>query len=623
MSMMRMLHQDPAKTEGASLDRALVRRVASFTGPYRAQLAGFLVAIVTGSLLALVPPLVFRSIIDDTLPEGDVTMLGLQAAMVVGAAVVAMVVSLLERRWSARIGEGLIFDLRVALLDHVQRMPLHFFTRSQTGALISRLNNDVIGAQRAVTGTLGTVASNIVTLMTTLVAMVALDWRVTIVSVLLLPLFLVPAKRVGRRLQGYTRRGMELNAEMNAQMTERFGVAGAMLVKLFGRHEEETDTFAGRAAAVRDIGVRSAVYTRVFMASMALVGALGVAAVYYLGGRSVISGAITAGSLVALATLVTRIYEPLTSLTNARVDVMSAFVSFERVFEVLDAPNPITDRDGAIALSEPRGHIRFEDVTFSYPGAEEASVASLETGPFERALPGGPPTVLHEVSIDIPAGATVALVGPSGAGKSTVASLIPRLYDVRGGRVTVDGHDVRDLTLSSLRGAIGVVTQDPHLFHATVRDNLLYAAPDATADQLRSACGAARVLGVIEELPDGFDTMVGERGYRLSGGEKQRLAIARLLLKDPAMVVLDEATSSLDAENEAAIQAALRTALAGRTAVVIAHRLSTITGADSIIVLDAGRIAQSGTHAELLTAGGLYAELYRTLVNAEADAPLG
>ncbi|MCB0953923.1 MAG: ABC transporter ATP-binding protein, partial [Microthrixaceae bacterium] len=342
MTMMRMIHQDPSQTEGASLDWALVRRVGSWTAPYKAQLFGFLVAIVTGSLLALVPPLVFRSIIDNTLPDGNSSLLAAQAGLVVAAATVAMAMSLLERMWSSRIGEGLIYDLRVALFDHVQRMPLQFFTRSQTGALVSRLNNDVIGAQRAVTGTLGTVASNVVTLITTVIAMVALDWRVTIVSVLLLPVFLVPAKRVGRKLQSYTRRGMQLNADMNAQMTERFGVAGAMLVKLFGRHDEETDTFAGRAAGVRDVGIRSAVYTRVFMASLALVGSVGVAAVYYLGGRSVISGAITAGSLVALATLVTRIYEPLTSLTNARVDVMSAFVSFERVFEVLDAPNPIT-----------------------------------------------------------------------------------------------------------------------------------------------------------------------------------------------------------------------------------------------------------------------------------------
>lgn len=623
MTMMRMIHQDPSKTEGASLDRALVRRVGSWAAPYKAQLAGFLVAIVAGSLLALVPPLVFRSIIDNTLPAGDTGMLAVQAGFVVGAAVVAMVMSLFERMWSARIGEGLIFDLRVALFDHVQRMPLQFFTRSQTGALVSRLNNDVIGAQRAVTGTLGTVASNVVTLITTVITMVALDWRVTIVSVLLLPLFLIPAKRVGRKLQSYTRRGMQLNAEMNAQMTERFGVAGAMLVKLFGRHDEETDTFAGRAAGVRDVGIHSAVYTRVFMGSMALVGSVGMAAVYLLGGRSVISGAITAGSLVALATLVTRIYEPLTSLTNARVDVMSAFVSFERVFEVLDAPNPITDRPNAATLTDPQGHLRLENVTFAYPSGSEGSVASLETGPTQRELPDGPATVLHGVSIDIPAGATVALVGPSGAGKSTVASLIPRLYDVTTGKLTLDGCDVADLTLESLRGAVGVVAQDPHMFHATVGDNLRYAAPDATDEQLREACSAARVLDVVESLPDQFDTMVGERGYRLSGGEKQRLAIARMLLKDPAVVVLDEATSSLDAENEQAIQQALRTALVGRTAVVIAHRLSTITGADSIVVLDAGRVVQQGTHTELLERGGLYAELYRTLVNSETDTPLG
>ncbi|MCZ7630544.1 MAG: ABC transporter ATP-binding protein/permease [Microthrixaceae bacterium] len=616
-----MLHQDSSKAEGATLDRALVRRVASWAAPYKAQLTGFLVAIVAGSLLALVPPLVFRSIIDSTLPAGDSDMLAMQAGLVVAAAVVAMVTSLLERMWSARIGEGLIFDLRVALFDHVQRMPLQFFTRSQTGALVSRLNNDVIGAQRAVTGTLGTVASNIVTLITTLVTMVALDWRVTLVSVLLLPLFLVPARRVGTRLQSYTRRGMQLNADMNAQMTERFGVAGAMLVKLFGRHDEETEAFSDRAAGVRDVGIRSAVYTRVFMAAMALVGAVGVAAVYFLGGRAVISGSITAGSLVALATLVTRIYEPLTSLTNARVDVMSAFVSFERVFEVLDAPNPISDNPDAETLTDPEGHVRLEEVTFAYPSGSEGSVASLETGPVERVLPGGSPTVLHEVSIDIPSGTTVALVGPSGAGKSTVASLIPRLYDVCGGKLTLDGHDVRDLTLESLRGAIGVVAQDPHLFHATVGDNLRYAAPDATDDQLREACRAARVLDVVEGLPDGLDTMVGERGYRLSGGEKQRLAIARMLLKDPAVVVLDEATSSLGAENEQAIQQALRTALADRTAVVIAHRLSTIVGADSIVVLDAGRVVQQGTHAELLERGGLYAELYRTLVTSEADTP--
>ncbi len=617
MTMMRMIHQDPSQAEGAKLDRGLVRRVASWTTPYKSQLIGFLVAIVVGSLLALVPPLMFRSIIDETLPAGDTTRLAQQAGIVVAAALAAMIISLFERMWSARVGEGLIFDLRVALFDHVQRMPLQFFTRTQTGALVSRLNNDVIGAQRAVTGTLGTVASNVVTLITTVVAMIALDWRVTIVSIVLLPLFLIPAKRVGKRLQSYTRRGMELNAEMNAQMTERFGVAGALLVKLFGRHDEETDVFSGRAAGVRDVGVKSAIYSRVFMASMALVGAIGVAATYYIGGRQVISGAITAGSLVALATLVTRIYEPLTSLTNARVDVMSAFVSFERVFEVLDAPNAIVDPDDPVELTDPSGHVRLESVSFSYPAGGDGSVASLETGPAEREAPDGPPVVLHKVTIDIPAGQTVALVGPSGAGKSTIASLIPRLYDATQGSVTVDGHDVRDISLSSLRANIGVVAQDPHLFHATVGENLRYARPDATDEELRAACDSARILSVVDGLPDGLDTMVGERGYRLSGGEKQRLAIARMLLKDPAVVVLDEATSSLDAENEQAIQQALATALSGRTAIVIAHRLSTVTGADSIVVLDEGRVVQQGTHHELLAAGGLYADLYRTLVTDE------
>ena len=614
-SAMRMMHQDPDAVAGATIDRATVRRVGTFARPYRAQLIGFVAMITIGAGLALVPPLLFRTIIDETIPSGDRAQLVRIGLLVVLAAVLGAVVQLLERRWSARIGEGLIYDLRLALFDHVQRMPLQFFTRSQTGALVSRLNNDVIGAQRALTGTLGTVVSNVITLIAVLVAMIALDWRVTVVAVLLLPLFLIPSKRVGRRLQGMTRDAMQLNADMNAQMTERFGVSGAQLVKLFGDHDVERDDFGTRAGGVRDIGVRTAMYSRFFLVMMGLVGAIGTAAVYLLGGLQVIEGAITIGTLVALTALVVRIYDPLTSLTNARVDVMSAFVSFERVFEVLDSDNPISDAPDAVVLTEPRGLVEFDRVSFRYPAGGVGSIASLEAGSHEGD--GEMPLVLDDISITAEPGRTVALVGPSGAGKSTLASLIPRLYDVTGGAVRIDGHDVRDLTQQSLRSAIGVVSQDPHLFHATVGDNLRYARPGATDEQLRDACRHARVLDVVDALPQGFDTMVGERGYRLSGGEQQRLAIARMILKDPAVVILDEATSSLDTENEAAVQAALADALEGRTAVVIAHRLSTITGADLIVVLDHGRVVQQGRHQDLLDSGGLYADLYRVLVGTE------
>jgi ATP-binding cassette subfamily B protein len=614
-SAMRMMHQDPDAVAGATIDRATVRRVGTFARPYRNQLIGFVAMITIGAGLALVPPLLFRTIIDETIPSGDRAQLVRIGLLVVLAAVVGAAVQLLERRWSARIGEGLIYDLRLALFDHVQRMPLQFFTRSQTGALVSRLNNDVIGAQRALTGTLGTVVSNVITLVAVLVAMIALDWRVTIVAVLLLPLFLIPSKRVGRRLQGMTRDAMQLNAGMNAQMTERFGVSGAQLVKLFGDHDVERDDFGSRAAGVRDIGVRTAMYSRFFLVMMGLVGAIGTAAVYLLGGLQVIEGTITIGTLVALTALVVRIYDPLTSLTNARVDVMSAFVSFERVFEVLDSENPISDDPDAEQLTRPRGLVEFDHVSFRYPAGGVGSIASLEAGAHEGD--GEMPLVLDDITITVEPGTTVALVGPSGAGKSTLVSLIPRLYDVTDGAVRIDGHDVRSLTQRSLRSAIGVVSQDPHLFHATVGDNLRYARPGATDEQLRDACRHARVLDVVEALPQGFDTMVGERGYRLSGGEQQRLAIARMVLKDPAIVILDEATSSLDTENEAAVQAALADALEGRTAVVIAHRLSTITGADQIVVLDHGRVVQQGRHQELLDSGGLYADLYRVLVGTE------
>ena len=614
MAMMRMMHQDPESVKGATLDRVTVRRVGSFARPYRWPLTGFVAMIVIEALLALVPPLLFGRIIDHALPTGNRRELLVMGAVIIGAAIGVGIASMFERWWSARIGEGLIFDLRVALFDHVQRMPMQFFTRSQTGALVSRLNNDVIGAQRALTGTLGTVVSNVITLVTTLIAMIALDWRVTLLAVVLLPMFLVPSKRVGRRLQSMTRDAMGLNASMNATMTERFGVAGALLVKLYGNHRNEVDAFGAQAGEVRDIGVRTAVYSRFFMMMMGLVGSIGVAAVYLVGGLQVIDGRLQAGVLVTLALLTSRIYEPLTSLTNARIDVMSAFVSFERVFEVLDTVNPVPDPEEPEALGTPTGRVTFDHVDFHYPAADVGTLASLEAGAPETDAPGGPPRVLHDLTAVLEPGTTTALVGPSGAGKSTLAALLPRLYDVSDGAVQIDGHDVRHLAQDELRHCIGVVSQDPHLFHATVGDNLRYARPGATDAQLHEALAAAQVLDVVEALPAGLDTMVGERGYRLSGGEKQRLAIARMLLKDPSIVILDEATSSLDSENEAAVQAALATALEGRTALVIAHRLSTIVGADQILVLDAGRIVERGTHAELVDHGGLYAELYRTLV---------
>jgi ATP-binding cassette subfamily B protein len=611
---------DPEAVRGTTVERDVVLRVVALARPYRGMLAGFLATIVAAALLALVPPLLFRAIIDDAIPSGDRGRLHLLAALVVAAAFGDALLGFAERWFSSRIGEGLIFDLRMALFDHVQRMPIAFFTRTQTGSLISRLNNDVIGAQRAFTATLGSVVSNVIVLATTLSAMAVLEWRLTLLALALLPVFILPAKRVGRRLQALTREAMNLNASMNTRMTERFNVAGALLVKLFGDHDRELREFAGRAGRVRDIGVRNALYGRTFFIALGLVGAVGTAAVYWVGGQLVVSGALSLGTLVAMAAYVTRIYTPLTSLTNARVDVMTAFVSFERVFEVLDAPSPITDRPGAVDLVDPVGRITFEDVRFRYPAGPEVSVASLEgdAGTPQADAVGG--FVLDGITAELEPGRMVALVGPSGAGKTTLTSLIPRLYDVTGGAVRIDGHDVRDLTLASLRRAIGVVSQDPHLFHESVLDNLRYARPDASIDEIEAACRAARIHEVIARLPDGYRTVVGERGWRLSGGEKQRLAIARMLLKDPRIVILDEATSHLDSENEALVQEALAVALAGRTSIVIAHRLSTVTGADLILVLDRGRIVERGTHTSLLAAGGTYAELYRTLVRAEAGA---
>ncbi len=594
----------------------------AFARPYRTRLALFLAAITGASLVALAPPLLFRRIIDDAIPAGDrglVTVLGLAT---VGVALVATLLDLAQRWWSSAVGEGLIFDLRSSLYDHVQRMPVAFFTRTQTGSLISRMNNDVVGAQRALTGTLGQVVSNVFTLVSTVVVMAYLEWRLTLLSLVILPAFIIPAKRVGARLQDLTREAMDVNATMNATMAERLNVSGAMLVKLFGRHDDEVVGFQRSAGQVRDLGIKSALYGRIFFAALGLVAAVGTALVYWVGAQLVISDALSIGTLTALALYVARIYQPLTNLTNARVDVLLALVSFERVFELLDTERMVDDAPDAATISSPRGRLELDHVWFRYPSASEVSLASLEgEGAALRPLDArAGEHVLRDISLVAEPGSMVALVGPSGAGKSTLAALVPRLYDVTGGAVLLDDQDVRTVTQASLRAAVGVVSQDPHLFHDTVGNNLRYARPDASDAELEAACRAAQVHHVIAALPDGYDTMVGERGYRLSGGEKQRLAIARVLLKDPAVVILDEATSHLDAENEHLVQQALATALAGRTSLVIAHRLSTVQDADEIVVLDEGTIVERGTHVELVKSGGLYADLYRTLVRDSSAA---
>jgi ATP-binding cassette subfamily B protein len=604
-----------------NVNRILVRRVWRFTQAYRAKILTFVGIITTSAMLGILPPLLFKRIIDHAIPaqdRGEVTTLAL---ITVGVALATVALDIAQRWYSAVIGESVIFDLRTSLYDHVHRMPIAFFTRTQTGALVSRMNNDVIGAQRALTGTLGQVVDNSLTLAMTLGAMLVFDWRLTLLSMALLPLFVIPANRIGSRLQDVTREGMEVNAAMNAVMTERFNVSGALLVKLFGRHDDEVRSFSGKAGRVRDIGVRSAMLGRVFFAALALVAAIGTAVVYWIGANQVISGSMTVGTMVAMAAYVTRIYTPLTSLTNARLDILLTLVSFERVFELLDTPALVEDAPDAVELRDPVGRIEIDDVWFRYPSAVDVSIASLEgEGVSDVPLDARPGAwVLHGVQAVIEPGQLVALVGPSGAGKTTLSQLLPRLYDVDEGAIRVDGHDVRSLTQASLREAIGVVSQDPHLFHDSIATNLRYAKPDATEAELIAACQAAQIHELISSLPDGFDTVVGERGYRLSGGEKQRLAIARMLLKDPAIVILDEATSHLDAENEALIQQALAAALAGRTSIVIAHRLSTIQAADQILVLDNGKVVEQGTHATLLTDNGLYAELYRILVR---EAPV-
>jgi ATP-binding cassette subfamily B protein len=605
--------RDPDLVAGKAVDRAVLRRVLAFARAYRRLLVIFVATILAGSVVGILPPLVFRSIIDHhAVPRRDLSGLNRLALLALSLAVADAGLNILQRWLSARIAEGLIFDLRSALYDHVQGMPLAFFTRTQTGSLISRMNNDVMGAQQAFTGTLGSVLQNVLDLTVTLAVMIRLEWRLTVLVLLVVPVFLLPARRVGRQMQRLTRESFQLDATMNAGMTERFNVSGALLVKLFGHPRRESAEFAERAGRVRDIGIRTAMYGRLFFSALALLGAAGTVAVYWLGTRLVISGSITIGTLTALAVYVTRIYSPLTRLTNAQVDIMTSIVSFERVFEVLDATRAIEDAPGAFDLVDPQGRIEADDVWFRYPAPSTVSIASLEADANAPLSVDPSGMVLKGISFTAEPGQMIALVGPTGAGKTTLSYLVPRLYDVTAGSMRIDGQDIRHLTSESLAAAIGMVTQDAHLFHDTVAANLRYAKPDATDDELVAVCRAARIHDLIAGLPEGYDTLVGERGYRLSGGEKQRLALARVLLKSPAIVILDEATAHLDSETELLIQQALAEALAGRTSLVIAHRLSTIHAADQILVLDQGRVVERGTHSELVAQPGLYRELYLT-----------
>jgi len=608
-----------------------VRRIAGYARPYKRQLAFFIGLVVLTSLATVASPLLLRSIIDRGVQNGRIGLVVGLAGVVAGIAVVEAVVSLSQRWMSARIGEGLIYDLRSEVFDHVQRMPIAFFTRTQTGSLISRLNSDVIGAQRAITSTLSSVVANVLSLIVVLATMLLLSWQITLIALVLLPMFILPAKYIGRRLQRITREQMQLDAEMSSLMTERFNVSGAMLAKLYGRPSEESHAFSGRAARVRDIGITQATYGGVFFTALTLLTSLATALVYGLGGALVVQGALQIGTLVALATLLVRLYGPLTSLSNVHVDVMTALVSFDRVFEILDLKPMIDEKPDARKLAvagepgpdaesdtgpAPVG-LEFDHVSFAYPAPGDVSLASLES--IARPEQGGATPVLFDVSFAAAPGHMVALVGPSGAGKTTLTHLAARLYDPDEGTVRVGGEDVRDLTFASLRDTVGVVTQDAHLYHDTIRANLAYARPGASDDELLDTLRAAHIADLIENLPDGLDTVVGERGYRMSGGEKQRLAIARLLLKAPSVVVLDEATAHLDSESEVAVQRALQTALAGRTSLVIAHRLSTIREADQILVTDGGRIVERGTHTELLARDGLYAELYETQFARQDD----
>jgi ATP-binding cassette subfamily B protein len=603
----RSMTADPSVKE-QKLKPGTVKRIFSFARPYRTNIIIYLATVVVDAALVVATPLLLKRLIDDGVIPKDASVVTNLAILVGLIAIADAAFNMLGRYFSSRIGEGLIYDLRSLVFSHVQKQSIAFFTRTQTGALISRINSDVIGAQQAFTATLSGVVSNVVSLFLVTITMLILSWQITIFSLLLLPVFLIPTKWVGRRLQSLTRESFGVNAEMSSTMTERFNVSGAMLVALYGEPAREREYFRSRARRVADIGIKMAMLNRLFFIALTSVAAIATAFAYGIGGHLAIQGGVTVGTLLAITALLARLYGPLTALSNVRIDVMTSLVSFERVFEVLDLEPMVNNRENATVLKTSKPRIEFKNVSFSYPRAEEISLASLESAAKAETVQSG--QVLNDLSFVAAPGTMTALVGPSGAGKTTISALLPRLYDVTDGAISIDGHDIRDLTLESLRDSIGVVMQDAHLFHETIAENLRYAKQDATEEEMIQACKSAQIWNLIDSLPNGFETMVGERGHRLSGGEKQRLAIARLLLKSPSVVILDEATAHLDSENEQLVHAALQTALKGRTSIVIAHRLSTVRDADQILVLEKGSIVERGTHDELVAKGGLYSDLY-------------
>ena len=598
---------DPSVKE-QKLKPGTVKRIFSFARPYRTNIIIYLATVVVDAALVVATPLLLKRLIDDGVIPKNASVVTSLALLVGLIAIADAGFNMLGRYFSSRIGEGLIYDLRSLVFSHVQKQSIAFFTRTQTGALISRINSDVIGAQQAFTATLSGVVSNVVSLILVTITMLILSWQITIFSLLLLPVFLIPTKWVGRRLQSLTRESFGVNAEMSSTMTERFNVSGAMLVALYGEPAREREYFRSRARRVADIGIKMAMLNRLFFIALTSVAAIATAFAYGIGGHLAIEGGVTVGTLLAITALLARLYGPLTALSNVRIDVMTSLVSFERVFEVLDLEPMVNNRENATVLKTSKPRLEFKNVSFSYPKAEEISLASLESAAKAETVQSG--QVLKDLSFVAEPGTMTALVGPSGAGKTTISALLPRLYDVTDGAISIDGHDIRDLTLESLRDSIGVVMQDAHLFHETIAENLRYAKQDATEEEMIQACKSAQIWNLIDSLPNGFETMVGERGHRLSGGEKQRLAIARLLLKSPSVVILDEATAHLDSENEQLVHAALQTALKGRTSIVIAHRLSTVRDADQILVLEKGSVVERGTHDELVAKGGLYSDLY-------------